>query len=120
MTLFDRLGGEAAINAAVDVFYKKVLEDNRINYFFAESDMNEQSQKQKHFFAMATGGPNSYTGKGLRKGHKHLVEQGLNDTHYDIVVEHLGNTLKEFGVQDAEIAEVAALANSVRDDVLNR
>ena len=103
MTLFDRLGGEVAIHAAVDVFYKKVLEDNRINYFFAESDMNEQAQKQKHFLVMATGGPNAYTGKGLRKGHKHLV-----------------NTLKELGVQDAEIAEVAALANSVRDDVLNR
>ena len=69
---------------------------------------------------MAFGGPNNYTGKDLREGHKHLVEKGLDDTHVDIVIEHLGGTLKELGVPDADITEVASIANSVRDDVLNR
>ena len=56
----------------------------------------------------------------MREGHAHLVEKGLNDTHVDVVIEHLGSTLKELGAADDDIAEVAALANSVRDDVLNR
>ena len=32
-TLYERIGGEKAIDAAVDLFYKKVMADNRINRF---------------------------------------------------------------------------------------
>ncbi len=119
-SLYERLGGADAVNAAVDIFYRKMLADNRVNYFFDNTDMDKQIAKQKGFLTMAFGGPNSYTGKDMREGHKHLIERGLNDTHVDIVIEHLGGTLKELGVADADIAEVAAIANGARDDVLNR
>jgi hemoglobin len=56
----------------------------------------------------------------MREGHKHLIARGLNDSHVDAVIELLGATLKELGVPDQDIAEVAALANSARDDVLDR
>jgi hemoglobin len=69
---------------------------------------------------MAFGGPNSYTGRDMREGHKHLVARGLNDSHVDAIIEILGGTLKEIGAADADIAQVAAIANSVRNDVLNR
>ena len=36
-----RIGGEAAVNAAVDIFYDKVLGDKRINYMFAETEMQK-------------------------------------------------------------------------------
>lgn len=119
-TLYERLGGQAAIDAAVDIFYRKMLADDRVNHFFDNTNMDAQIAKQKGFLTMAFGGPNNYTGKDMREGHKHLVEKGLNDTHVDIVIEHLGATLKELGVADADIAEVAAIANGARDDVLNR
>jgi len=119
-TLFERLGGGEAVNAAVDIFYRKVLVDDRVNYFFDGVDMEKQIQKQKGFLTMVFGGPNHYTGKDMRVGHRHLIEKGLNDSHVDIIIEHLGGTLKELGVQDGDIAEVAAIANSVRDDVLDR
>lgn len=56
----------------------------------------------------------------MRVGHKHLLARGLNDTHVDIIIEHLGGTLKELGAKDEDIQKVADIANSVRDDVLNR
>ena len=56
----------------------------------------------------------------MREGHRHLVAKGLNDSHVDIIIEHLGGTLKELGAKDEDIVEVAAIANSVRDDVLDR
>jgi len=119
-TLFERLGGQDAVNAAVDIFYRKVLADDRVNYFFDGVDMDKQIQKQKGFLTMVFGGPNNYTGKDMREGHRHLVKKGLNDSHVDIIIEHLGGTLKELGVKDEDITQVAAIANSVRDDVLDR
>jgi len=119
-SLYETLGGEAAVNAAVDIFYRKVLADNRISRFFEGVDMDKQASKQKAFLTMVFGGPNNYTGKDMRTGHAHLVKMGLNDSHVDAVIENLGSTLKELGVKDGEIAKVAAIANSVRNDVLGR
>ncbi len=119
-SLFDRLGGEAAVNAAVDIFYRKVLADDRINEFFDGVDMEKQAAKQKAFLTMAFGGPNNYTGEDMRKGHAHLVKRGLNDTHFDAVVENLGATLAELGVSDDLIGEVAAVAETTRNDILGR
>lgn len=119
-TLFERLGGAPAMQAAVDDFYRRMLSDDRVAEFFDDVDMDGQIAKQRGFLTFVTGGPNEYTGRDMRDGHKALVARGINDTHVDVVIEHLGATLKDLGAADADIAEVAALANSVRDDVLNR
>lgn len=119
-TLFEQIGGKDAVNAAVDVFYKKVLADDRINKFFEGVDMNAQRRKQILFLTYAFGGYNSYDGKNMRDAHAKLVEQGLNDSHFDAVVENLGSTLKELSVPDNLIGEAAAIAESTRADVLGK
>ena len=119
-SLYERIGGDAAVNAAVDVFYRKVLADDRINQFFEGVDMEKQAAKQKAFLTFAFGGPANYSGKDMREGHAHLVKRGLNDSHFDAVMENLGATLKELGVADDLIAEAAAIAESTRNDVLGR
>jgi hemoglobin len=118
-TLFERLGGTEAVNAAVDIFYRKMLSDDRVSSFFDNIDMDKQIAKQKSFLTMAFGGPNKYTGKDMREGHKHLVARGLNGTHVDVVIAHLGDTLRELGAAEEDIAQVAAIAESARKDVLN-
>jgi hemoglobin len=119
-SLYEQLGGEAAVNAAVDIFYRKVLSDDRISHFFDDVDMEQQAAKQKAFLTMAFGGPHRYTGLDMRQGHAHLVKRGLNDSHVDAVIENLGTTLRELGVGEGLIAQVAAIAESTRDDVLGR
>lgn len=119
-SLFERLGGQHAINTAVDIFYRKMLMDERVSHFFDDIDMEQQILKQKGFLTMVFGGPNHYSGKSIRDGHTHLLKRGLNDTHVDIVIEHLDATLKELGVAAEDIEQVVAVANSVRDDVLGR
>lgn len=119
-TLYERIGGAPAVKAAVDIFYGKVLADDRIARFFEGVDMAGQSAKQRAFLIMAFGGPNAYTGADMRRGHAKLVERGLNDSHFDAVVENLAATLTELGVPSSDIAQVAAIAESVRDDVLGR
>jgi hemoglobin len=119
-TLYERIGGAAAVDAAVDVFYRKVLSDPRISRFFDEVDMDRQRAKQKSFLAMVFGGPNTYTGKDMRTAHAPLVKRGLDDSHFDAVAGHLQATLMELGVAKDCIDEVMAIAGSTRDDVLGR
>lgn len=118
--LFNKLGGEGAVDAAVDIFYRKVLSDDRISDFFDDVDMERQAAKQKAFLTMAFGGPNQYSGLDMRRGHAHLVKKGLNDAHFDAVVENLAATLQELNVSQQYIAEVAALCETTRNDVLGK
>lgn len=118
-SLFEAIGGEAAVNLAVDKFYEKVMADDRINTFFAGVDMQRQASKQKAFLTMVFGGPNRYTGRNMRSAHAHLVEKmGLNSSHFDAVVENLAATLRDLGVAEEHIAQVAAIAETTRTDVL--
>jgi len=119
-TLFEKLGGSDAIDAAVDQFYERVLNDDRINHFFIGVDMAKQRQHQKAFLTYAFGGSTNYDGKMLRQAHQNLV--GLNGDHFDAVVENLVATLKGMGVSDELIAEVGAIAAShaTKQEVLNQ
>ena len=116
MSVFEKIGGEAAVDAAVDIFYRKVLSDDRISEFFDTVDMEAQHAKQKAFLTMAFGGPNNYTGQDMREAHKHM---DLTEEHFTAVAEALVATLNELEVPQAEIDEIVGIAVSVKDDVLN-
>lgn len=121
MSLYDELGGEQALSAVVDAFYVKVLADERVNGFFTKTNMKVQAKQQKDFLTMAFGGPNNYKGRDMATAHAKLVQdKGLNDSHFDAIVELLASTLKDFNVPDDKIAAVAAVAETVRDSVLGR
>ena len=117
-TLYDRLGGEVAVMAAARLFYDKVMQDGRLSPFFAGIDMDGQIKKQIAFLTMAFGGPHEYTGRSLRTAHAPLMACGLTDLHFDATVGHLGDTLRELGVSEALVAEVRALVETTRKDVL--
>ena len=119
-SIYERIGGEASVNAAVDIFYRKVRNDHRINRFFDNVDMETQVAKQKAFLTMAFGGPRNYTGEDMRKGHAQLVKAGLNDSHFDAVVENLGATLIELNVPQDIINEIVVICETTRNDVLGK
>ncbi len=119
-SVYEQLGGQAAVEAAVDIFYRHVLNDDRINRFFEGVDMDRQAAKQKAFLTMAFGGPHNYTGKSMREGHAHLLKLGMNDSHFDAVAEDLAKTLTELGVGQPLVDQVLAIAGSTREDVMGR
>ncbi len=120
MSLYDRLGGERAFQAAVDAFYRRMLSDDRVARFFDDVDMEGQIAKQKAFLTFVTGGPAEYTGRDMRDAHAPLLERGLTDEHVDVVIEHLGGVLTELGAAADDVGAVAELAESLRADVLGR
>lgn len=119
-SLYERLGGEAAVSAAVDIFYQKVISDDRINGFFEGVDMDKQNRKMKSFLSYAFGANTPFQGSTMRDAHAPLVEHGLNDNHFDAVKDHLDATLQELSIQPELISEVLSITESTRNDVLNK
>ena len=57
----------------------------------------------------------------MREAHKHMVEKmGLSDEHFDAVIENMGATLQELGVPNDLIGEATGIAESTRQDILNK
>jgi hemoglobin len=122
-TLFEKLGGAEAVTLAVDKFYERVLNDKRVNHFFANVDMEAQKDHQRAFLTYAFGGTPQYDGRTMRVAHARLVkEQGLTGEHFDAIAEDLVLTLQELGIASELIEEVVAIAGSPqhRSDVLNQ
>ena len=115
-SLYQRIGGQPAIDATVEVFYKKVLADKRVNHFFKGINMKKQRAKQKAFIAAVLGGPNPWKGKDLRRAHDSL---DLNESHFNAIAENLQASLKEMKVDPKLIGEVMAIVASTKNDVLN-
>jgi len=117
--LYQRIGGSAAVEAAVKLFYEKVIADESLVPFFEGVDMRRQHNMLNDFMSMALGGPNSYSGRTLRAAHKRLVnEKGLGNEHFDAVAGHLVATLKELKVPADMIDEAVSIVGGTRDDVL--
>jgi len=114
-TLFNRIGGMAAVNAAVDIFYGKVLADETISHFFANTPMKTQAGKQKAFLAYAFGASMAYTGKKMHEAHAHMH---LTEAHFNAVAGHLVTTLQELEVPQDLIDEVVAVAVSTKGDIV--
>ena len=116
MSVYEKIGGADAVDAAVDIFYRKVLGDDLISHFFDDVDMERQIAKQTGFLTMAFGGPHHYSGKDMREAHKHM---NIKEEHFTAVAGHLQSTLEELNVPKDLIDEVMAIAASTHDDVLN-
>jgi hemoglobin len=122
-TLYEKLGGAASVDLAVEKFYAMVLADERVKHFFAHLDMEQQKRHMKGFMTYAFGGAPHWDGRPMRDAHKELVaKMGLAERHFDAIAENLVATLVELDVPQALIDEVVQIVGSInhRNDVLNR
>jgi hemoglobin len=99
-SLYDRLGGNAAITAVIGDFVdKQVVPDARINTFFANTDLTNLKKLLVEFTANAAGGPEKYTGRDMKSSHA-----GMNVTTaaFNALVEDLSKSLDVFKVPAQE------------------
>jgi hemoglobin len=116
-SLYHRLGGKAAIDAAVEKFYVRVLADDRIKHFFTDINMNAQRRKQKEFLSAAFGSPVAWKGKDMAKAHANL---DITEAHFNAVAEDLQKTLEEMKVPKNLIDEVMAIAASTKSAIVRK
>lgn len=116
-SLYDHLS-PAAIRSVTEHFYRKVLADDLLAPYFRDIDMRRLVAMQAAFLTKAFGGPDVYKGRDLRQAHAGLA--GLGDQHFDKVLGHLADSLRDAGVGESDISIAAGIAESVRGEVLNR
>jgi len=113
--LYKKLGGRVAVETVVKEFYKRVLGDQQLAGFFANTDMDFQTQQQIKFISKALGGPDQYDGRSMREAHAELA---ITEAHFDMVAGHLVNTLKWAGVCDEDVNAVVALVGPLSADIV--
>jgi hemoglobin len=116
-SLYERLGGQAAIVAVVDDFVGNVAADRRINGFFAHTDIARLKFNLVQQICAGTGGPCIYTGRDMKTTHAGL---GIRSKHFNALVQDLGKTLKKFKVPAKEQGELVAILAPMKRDIVTR
>lgn len=115
-TIYQRIGGEAAVNVAVDRFYERVLADPALSHFFTGVSMSRLKAHQFAFLSQALGGPKQYSGASMRDAHSKLA---IEQSHFDSVAVHLVETLRELRVPEDIIGEIAATVTPLSNQIVN-
>ena len=114
--LLDRLGGEEALELAVDKFYEKNVADEELAKYFEGVDMKKLRTHQFKFMKLAfTEIPEGTDIVGmLERVHGRLFDMGLNEKHFDLVAGNLVAALQELGVASNLIDDAVAVVAPLR------
>lgn len=120
MSIYEQIGGEENLETLVELFYRKVLGDNSVNYFFSGVSITRLKKHQREFLKYALGGSNTYTGPQIRKAHQRLVSDlGLSEKHFNIIATHLNLALEDLNIDPILINEILEIVGTTKKEVLN-
>lgn len=116
--LYERIGGRSAVEETLDVFFRRVLEDERINQFFEGFDIDKLRNQQRKFINFSLGGTDPADAQAAHDAVEFLVEKDLDSDHFDMLVENIASSLEELGVPQDLVDEARVLAKSLKDEVV--
>ena len=116
--LYDLIGGPSPIEAATEVFYDKVLQDDSLRQFFERVDVAHLRSRQSMFISMLLAG-RVYTGKNIRDAHAGSRDRGLTDAHFDLFLQHFRAALEEVGVKPENAEIIMKRLESKRGTILD-
>lgn len=121
LSLYNRLGGVYSIATVVDDFIDRIMVDPRLN---ANPQVDEAHHRVPpagfkylvtEMVCWATGGPQKYTGKSMFDSHAHLK---ITSQEWEAFLDDFQQTLNKFAVPADEQAELKAIVNSTRSDIV--
>ena len=119
--LYDRLGGIYSIATVVDDFINRIMVDPRLN---ANPLVDEAHHRVPpagfkylvtEMVCWATGGPQKYTGRSMADSHAQLK---ITNPEWEAFLDDFQQTLDKFAVPAEEQAELKAIVNSTRSDIV--
>jgi hemoglobin len=114
-SLYDRLGGKAALTAVVDEFVARAAADARINKKFGKTDIPRLKFHLVEQLCGATGGPCKYTGQSMKKAHKNMK---VTEGEFNALVEDLVAALDKFNVPEKEKGELLGILGPLKDSIV--
>ena len=120
-SLYSRLGGVYSIATVVYDFVNRIMVDPRLN---ANPLVDEAHHRVPpagfkylvtEMVCWATGGPQKYTGKSMADSHAHLK---ITSKEWEAFLDDFQQTLHRFAVPAEEQAELKAIVNSTRSDIV--
>ena len=117
-SLYERLGGYEAISAVVNDFAGKLFTDPEVGPFFKGmgTDTRESFiQKNINLVCNVTGGPCKVISRNAKTVHAGL---GITEDDFNVVANHLGDTLNEFNVPEKEQQELFTIIESLKPDIV--
>lgn len=120
-TLYERLGGVYPIATVVDDFIERLLVNETLNAnpAIAEARVRVPRAGLKYratsMVGQATGGPEVYDGRSMKEAHAHL---NITETEWQAMLTDFKATLDKFEVPEAEQAELVAILESVKGDIV--
>ena len=120
-SLYERLGGVYSIATVVDDFINRIMVDQRLN---ANPRVNEAHHRVSppgfkylvtEMVCWATGGPQQYTGRSMRDVHQQLL---ITPAEWEAFLDDFQQTMDNFGVPQAEQAELKEIVASTRGDIV--
>lgn len=119
-SLHEAFGGDEAIEKAVAILSDKLSTDPRFNFFLFGMSRDDHGDKHRTFLSMALGGQDSATKVELMNKFSRLLDHGLQDRHFDVVLHHLRDTLKELDFSDELAASVLTATGEARKSLFSR
>src|SRR6516164_9696429 len=119
--LYDRLGGVYSIATVVDDFIDRIMKDPRLNAnpLVGEAHHRVPPAGFKYLvtemLCWAAGGPQKYAGRSMKDSHEDLM---ITAAEWEAFLDDLQETLDEFAVPEAEQAEIKAIIDSTRADIV--
>ena len=116
-TLYESMGGEPALRAAMDHFADMVVADDRINFTFAEANMVKFKQLLFEQLCNLSGGPCKYTGRDMRTSHAKLK---INNAEFNALAEDLYISLGQAGVPYRLQNKLMALLAPMQHEIVTK
>lgn len=121
MTLYERLGGVFAIATVVDDFIDRIMDDPRLNANPKVKEAHHKVARAGFKYLVteqvceATGGPQRYTGRSMLDSHLHL---DITEPEWQAFLDDFRQTLDKFRVPQAEQAQLLAIVQSTKKDIV--
>jgi hemoglobin len=115
ISVYEAIGGRAALTAAVDDFYGRLLADPVLSPFFPRGAGARHRAYVVTILGEALGGPERYRGPDIVGAHRGL---GISDAHFDRAAAHLYATLDGLGVPDHLADHIVGIVAGLRPAVV--